>query len=66
MAATTIEKLKERASRLRGKLAESGDKLDQAQVRALKKRIRRAQRRGRALAAAATRAAGKAGAAKAE
>lgn len=56
---TTVESLKERAARLKKKLAEKKDKLDGAKVRGIKKRIRRAQRRRRKMTAAAERAAGK-------
>ena len=60
MPTMTIEKLDARAKRLKKKLAEKGDTLDGAKVRALGKQIRRAQRRRRKMAATAARVAGKA------
>jgi hypothetical protein len=58
MPAKTPEQLKEKAAALRKKLEQGSAKLDEAGVRALKKRIRRAQRRRRTLAALATKRSG--------
>jgi hypothetical protein len=59
MPTVTAEKLKARTARLKKKLAEKKDGADVAAVRAVKKRIRRAQRRRRLLDAAAAKAAKK-------
>ena len=60
MPTMTIEKLDARAKRLKKNLAEKGATLDAVKVRALQKRVRRAQRRRRKMAATAARVAGKA------
>lgn len=57
--ATTPDQLKEKAAKLRKKLADTGEKLDAAKTRALAKKIRRVQRRRRVLVARATKLAGK-------
>lgn len=51
MPPKTAGQLKDKVATLRKKLQEKGTKLDAAGVRELKKRIRRAQRKGRSLAA---------------
>lgn len=60
MPITTVEQLAERAKRLKKKIAEKGASLGPEKVRALEKRVRRAQRRRRKMTAAAARVAGKA------
>ena len=60
MPIVTVEKLRERTSRLKKKLADTKETMDGATVRAAKKRIRRSQRRRRLLDAAAAKAAKKA------
>jgi len=58
MPAKTPDQLKEKAAKLRKKLEQKSATMDAAGVRALKKRIRRAQRRRRSLTAAAAKRAG--------
>lgn len=58
MPQKSAEQLKQKTAALRKKLAEKGPSLDQAGRRALAKRIRRAQRRRRALDARAKQLAG--------
>ncbi|HEV8337827.1 MAG TPA: hypothetical protein VGR67_15555 [Candidatus Polarisedimenticolia bacterium] len=58
--------LKERIDRTRKKLAEGKDKLDKARLRAMTKRLKRAQRARRKLLAAEARAKAKAGQGKEE
>jgi hypothetical protein len=55
MPLKTADQLKERATALRKKLADTGGKMDGPKVRALKKRIRRTQRKRRKIVANATR-----------
>lgn len=59
MPQTSVEQLKQKAAGLKKKLAEKAASLDPAKVRALKKRIRRAQRRRRDVEARVKRLAGK-------
>lgn len=58
-APKNAEQLKEKAVKLRQKLAAKADKLDPAQTRTLAKKIRRVQRRRRVLVARAVKLAGK-------
>ena len=60
MPVATVDSLKEKTARLKKKLADKGDALEGPAVRALKKKIRRAQRERRSLEARAARLAGKA------
>ena len=62
MAQKSAEQIKQKTAALKKRLAEKGGALDPVKVRALKKRIRRSQRRRRGLEARAKRAAGKAAA----
>lgn len=59
MPQKSAEQLKQRTAALKKKLAEKGASMDAAKVRALKKKVRRAQRRRRALTARAAKLAGK-------
>jgi len=59
MPSKTVESLKQKAARLKKKLAEKSGSMDAAAVRGTKKRIRRAQRQRRSLEARAKRLAGK-------
>jgi hypothetical protein len=59
MPIATVESLQQRAARLKKKLAEAGESLAGPAARALKKRIRRAQRFRRRLEARKARLAGK-------
>ena len=59
MPAKTVDSLKQKAARLKKKLAEKGSSMDGAAVRGAKKKIRRAQRQRRSLEARAKRLAGK-------
>ncbi|HUC42412.1 MAG TPA: hypothetical protein VMR65_00110 [Candidatus Sulfotelmatobacter sp.] len=58
MPQKSAEQLKQKTATLRKKLAEKGPSLDLPKRRALAKRVRRAQRRRRALEARAKRLAG--------
>ena len=58
MPVKTPEQLKERVATLRKKLHEKAASLDGPKLRAVKKRIRRAQRRRRTLLATASRSSG--------
>ena len=53
------DQLKEKAAKLRQKLAAKGDSMDPAAKRTLAKKVRRVQRRRRVLVARAARLAGK-------
>jgi len=55
MPGKSAEQLKQKAQALKTKLAEKGASLDQVKVRAMKKKIRRVQRRRRSLDARAKR-----------
>lgn len=57
MPAKTPEQLRQRTAALKKKLADKGASLEGAKVRALKKTIRRVQRKRRRLVASAARAA---------
>lgn len=59
MPIATVETLKQRTARLKKKLADAGESLEGPAARALKKRIRRAQRSRRKLEVRAARLAGK-------
>ncbi len=59
MPLMTVDKLKQREAALKGKLAQQGDSLEGPKLRALKKKIRRAQRRRRQLVSLAKRHAAK-------
>ena len=63
MPGKSAEQLKQKTQGLKTKLAEKGESLGQEKVRALKKQIRRVQRRRRAIEARAKRLAPKAAAA---
>lgn len=58
MAMVTIDALKTKTAKLKKALAEKGESLDGAKTRAVKKQIRRAQRRRRTFERAAKKAAG--------
>lgn len=58
MAMVTIETLKTKTAKLKKTLAEKGGSFDGAKTRAVKKQIRRAQRRRRTFERAAAKAAG--------
>ena len=60
MPGTSQEQLRQKTAELKKKLADKGASMDASTVRGLKKRIRRHQRRRRALEARAKRLAGKA------
>lgn len=61
MPTATVDSLAAKAARLKKKLAEKGEGLEGPALRALKKRIRRAQRSRRKLVVRAARHAGKGG-----
>lgn len=58
MPNTTPDRLKSKVNRLRKKLAEKKASLEGAQIREIKKQIRRAQRKRRRIVAAESRARG--------
>ena len=59
MPLMNVDKLKQREAALKNKLAQQGESLDGPKLRALKKKIRRAQRRRRNLVSLAERHASK-------
>ena len=59
MPGKSAEQLKQKTAALKKKLADKGASLDQAKVRAMKKKIRRVQRRRRGMEARAKRLAPK-------